>query len=92
MGSEQEVEPSSIPMNTDLRSPHSPAVTRLRAWTANNGRTIKAFATAWYSMEQEFDAGLGRGRHCLSVDLSLSEKEKFNAESVQLQAGKVRFQ
>jgi hypothetical protein len=43
-------------------------------------------------MEQEFDAGLGRGRHCLSVDLSLSEKEKFNAESVQLQAGKVRFQ
>jgi hypothetical protein len=91
MGSEQEVEPSSIPVNTDLRSPHSPAVTRLRAWTASDGRTIKAFATAWYSMEQEFDAGLSRGGHCLSVDSSLNEKEKFNVESAQLHAGKVRL-
>jgi hypothetical protein len=62
-----------------------------QAWTANDGRTIRAFDIAWYSMEQEFDAGLGRGRHCPSVDSSLSEKEKFNAESAQLRAGKVRL-
>jgi hypothetical protein len=76
---------------------HRPAFSPLtrgnspRAWTANDGRAIKAFATAWYSMEQEFDAGLSRGGHCLSVDSSLSEKEKFNAESAQLHAGKVRL-
>ncbi|KAJ8597358.1 hypothetical protein M405DRAFT_507520 [Rhizopogon salebrosus TDB-379] len=55
---ERAAEPSSIPVNTDLRSPHSPAVTRLRAWTANDGRTIKAFATAWCR------AWLGEGTVC----------------------------
>ncbi|KAJ8589312.1 hypothetical protein M405DRAFT_818179, partial [Rhizopogon salebrosus TDB-379] len=41
MGSQQEAEPSSIPVNTDLRSPHSPAATRLWAWTANDGGPSK---------------------------------------------------
>ncbi|KAJ8587860.1 hypothetical protein M405DRAFT_820867, partial [Rhizopogon salebrosus TDB-379] len=56
-----EAERSSILVNTDLRSPHSPVTTLLRAWTANNRRTIDAFATAWCSMEQESGAGLGWG-------------------------------
>ncbi|KAJ8579731.1 hypothetical protein M405DRAFT_835410, partial [Rhizopogon salebrosus TDB-379] len=49
-----------------LRSPHSPVITLLRAWIANNRRTIETFATAWCSMEQESGAGLGRVR-ALSV-------------------------
>ncbi|KAJ8583521.1 hypothetical protein M405DRAFT_828508 [Rhizopogon salebrosus TDB-379] len=66
MGSEQEAEPSSILVNTDLRSPHSPVITLLRAWISNNRRTIEAFATALCSIEQESGAGLGRVR-ALSV-------------------------
>jgi hypothetical protein len=61
MGSQQEAEPSSISVNIDLR-PYSFAVVRVRAWTANHGRTIKAFATARCSMVQGSGAGLGRGR------------------------------
>jgi hypothetical protein len=34
MGGEQEAAPSSIPVNTDLRSPHSSAAIRLQAWIA----------------------------------------------------------
>jgi hypothetical protein len=35
MGGEQEAAPSSIPVNTDLRSPHSSAAIRLQAWIAS---------------------------------------------------------
>ncbi|KAJ8579476.1 hypothetical protein M405DRAFT_835756 [Rhizopogon salebrosus TDB-379] len=63
MGSEQEVEPSSILVNTNLRSPHSSAPQTMEDY----------FATAWCSMVQESGAGLGRGR-VLSV--SRSEKEE----------------
>jgi hypothetical protein len=34
MGGEQEAAPSSIPVNTDLHSPHSSAAIRLQAWIA----------------------------------------------------------
>ncbi|KAJ8587829.1 hypothetical protein M405DRAFT_820751 [Rhizopogon salebrosus TDB-379] len=61
MGSEQETERSLILVNTDLCSPHSPVITLLQTWTANNRRTIEAFAIAWCSVEQESGAGLGRG-------------------------------
>jgi hypothetical protein len=71
MGSEQGAKPSQIPVNTDLRSPPSSAVTRLWAWTVNDGRNIKAFATAWCSMEHVSGAG-----HYQSIDSSLSEKEE----------------
>ncbi|KAJ8597834.1 hypothetical protein M405DRAFT_803317, partial [Rhizopogon salebrosus TDB-379] len=71
MGSEHEAERSSILVNTDLRSPHSPVTTLLRAWTANNRRTIEAFATAWCSWSRSLVQGLAGGAHCLSVDLSL---------------------
>jgi hypothetical protein len=64
--SEQEAERRSISVSTDLYSPHSPMLTHLWAWAANNSRTIEAFATAWCSMEQEYGARLGRGR-ALSV-------------------------
>jgi hypothetical protein len=50
----------------------SSAVTRLRAWTANDGMTIKAFTIAWCSMVQESGAGLGQGR-TLSVSRFESE-------------------
>jgi hypothetical protein len=61
-----------------MRSPLSSAVTRLWAWTVNDGMNIKAFATAWCSMEHVSGAGLGRGRALsdVSVDSSLSEKEE----------------
>jgi hypothetical protein len=76
MGSEQGAEPSPIPVNTDLRSPPSSAVTRLWAWSVNDGSNIRAFATAWCSMEYVSGAGLGRERALtdVSVDSSLSEK------------------
>jgi hypothetical protein len=90
MGSEQEVEPSSIPVNTNLRSPHSSAATRLQAWTANDGGLFRYYlvfhgAGVW---RRSLAQGLVGGWYCLSVD---PRRRKFNAESAQLQAGRCDF-
>jgi hypothetical protein len=79
MGSEQEAERSSILVNTDLRSPHSPVTTLLRAWTANNRRTIDAFATAWCSMEQE--SGFVAYAQSHSYDIPLVSQPSMSSSS-----------
>jgi hypothetical protein len=77
MGSEQEVEPSSIPVNTDLRSPHSFAATRLQAWTANDGGlselSLLQVGVPW---SKSLVQGLAGGGYYMLVDSSLSEREE----------------
>ncbi|KAJ8583834.1 hypothetical protein M405DRAFT_827935, partial [Rhizopogon salebrosus TDB-379] len=69
MGGDQEAEPSSIPVNTDLHSPHSSVATRRQRW-----RTISLLlGVPWCGSLVQ---GLAGGGYSLSVD---PRRRKFNA-------------
>jgi hypothetical protein len=89
MGSEQEAEPSSILVNTDLRSPHSSAVTRVRAWTATMGGLSKLSLLLDVRWRRSLVQGEGRGK-ALSVSPFESEKRE-DTELARLQAGRWNF-
>jgi hypothetical protein len=66
MGSEQEVEQSSILVNTNLRSPHSSAATRLQAWTANDGGLFR-YCLVFHGAGVWCRAWSGEGAVCQSI-------------------------
>ncbi|KAJ8580910.1 hypothetical protein M405DRAFT_833435 [Rhizopogon salebrosus TDB-379] len=66
MGGEQEAAPSSIPVNTDLRSPHSSAAIR-------GSPATKASLLLSVPWSRSLMQGLAGGGHCQLVD----EKEEI---------------
>jgi hypothetical protein len=66
MGSEQEVEQSSILVNTNLRSPHSSAATRLQAWTADDGGLFR-YCLVFHGAGVWCRAWSGEGAVCQSI-------------------------